>query len=746
MVLSKLSENVSYVEEKEISENDKGRNVSLFKISLYEVPIVIALGDVKYDFVKENILFCPVYIIVDESDKIYQIGVYEFFRDDYDNVQDSDGDINISILDGPLLYSFVTESYIKKCMQNEFLIQDNDRGDEEDDIEDEEDDIEEPVDSDDEDSKDEKTSTKSNIDAVGSSSSLLEELGIHGYEDDDDFLQKGESEREDKKIRKKYKKKPKNEASWIQSFMNNNNYTIQDNAGSGDCLFYTIVDAFASISITTSVDELREQLSTKVNDSLLTDYKQHYDMYKTELKKLMKNEKDNKKLRKKLAAQFKDFKTKAKKEKDVPTRKTILKQAKQVKEKYDTEKEKSNKIMEEIRNAKEMLSEFAWMKNINSVDSLKDKVKSCDFWADSWAINTMEELINTKIIVLSSDNYHNGLYNKVLSCGDMVSNAIEEKGYFKPKYYIIVEHTGNHYKLIGYKDVQIFRFHQIPWGVKDLIKKQCLSSSGKNIFHYIPKFAKEIGVTIIPEESKLSESKETPQESKIDSKNPQLEDNYREEEMSQTPTPEDSSLFDENVVFMFHSGSAHKPPGKGTGEKITKEKLIEYSDLAKIKHWRRTLSNFHMKKGEGDRVLPLFSLDGKNWASVEHYYHANKFKKNNPDYYNLFSIDSGSQIMDDPKKALGAGGKTGKIKGKKFRPNDVVMDEDFFENGNNEKVMEKAQMAKYSQDEDSRRVLLATKDAKLVHYIKSRKPADQRPPPVVFYDTMRIRHKLQKKI
>ena len=35
----------------------------------------------------------------------------------------------------------------------------------------------------------------------------------------------------------------------------------------------------------------------------------------------------------------------------------------------------------------------------------------------------------------------------------MVSNAIEEKGYFKPKYYIMVEHTGNHYKLIGYKDV-----------------------------------------------------------------------------------------------------------------------------------------------------------------------------------------------------------------------------------------------------------------------------------------------------
>ena len=173
--------------------------------------------------------------------------------------------------------------------------------------------------------------------------------------------------------------------------------------------------------------------------------------------------------------------------------------------------------------------------------------------------------------------------------------------------------------------------------------------------------------------------------------------------------------------------------------------MIEFNELAKTKNWRRVLSNFHTKSTDKERPEPLFTLDGKNWASVEHYYHANKFKKNNPDYYNLFSIDSGSQIMGDPRKALGAGGKTGKIKGKNFRPKDVVMDEDFFDNKNNEKVMEKGQMAKYKQDEISRKLLLATKDAKLIHYIKSRKPKGQRPEPQPFYDTMRIRHRLQKK-
>ena len=155
------------------------------------------------------------------------------------------------------------------------------------------------------------------------------------------------------------------------------------------------------------------------------------------------------------------------------------------------------------------------------------------------------------------------------------------------------------------------------------------------------------------------------------------------------------------------------------------------------------MSNFYTKPKEDGKVVPLFKLDGLNWAAVEHYYHGNKFKKNNSDYYKLFSINSGSQIMDDPKKALGAGGKTGKISGKKFRPTDIVIDEDFFDAKNNEKIMEKAQQAKYEQDELSKRVLLGTKDAKLVHYVASRKPKSERAPNVVFYDTMRIRNRLK---
>ena len=75
-------------------------------------------------------------------------------------------------------------------------------------------------------------------------------------------------------------------------------------------------------------------------------------------------------------------------------------------------------------------------------------MKTCDFWADIWAISTLEIGLNTKFIILSSDEYRRGNYGAVLRCGDFVPESIEKKKYFKPKYYVIIEHTGNHLSLI----------------------------------------------------------------------------------------------------------------------------------------------------------------------------------------------------------------------------------------------------------------------------------------------------------
>lgn len=754
MVLSKINEAVSYQETKTIHEDDKGRDVTMYKITLHNIPVVIALGKEQYTFIKNKIIFCPVYLVVDESDKIYQIGVYEFKSSKYENLIDEDGDLDISRINGPLLYSFVDKPYIKKCMTDEVLVSDEDSGDDTSLENDEEledlSDLEREIGSDDEDTNEDESlgERKSGLNPPPVLVELDIEKDREKYIDDDDFLRKGETEKDNKKEEKQFKNPKKSDSQWIELLMHNNNYNIIDNEGRGDCLFFTIRDAYKTIGVDANVNILRNKLADVVNQEQFDTYKEFFDNYEQEFKKIKKNQPKMKSQLKKLKKELKKKAKSAKAEKDGERKRRMLKEFKATKEIFKNKNEEIKRSKEELAQVMIDLEQWKWMKNIKNIDDLKSKIKTCDFWADVWAISTLEMVLNTKLIILSSDFYNKGKYNKILRCGDMVSTEIEKQGYFKPKYYIMVEHTGDHYKLIGYKDRQIFRFHQIPYGIKKMIVNTCMKSrTGKSLYNYIPKFAKLIGNTIIVP-TEVSKKTVLDLSKKVDTDNEIHEEGKDEEdevEMTPTPTPDDDNLFTDDVVFMFYSKSADKKPGRGNGESISAEKILEFNELAKMKNWRKTLSNFYMKpKRDGD-VQVLFELDGLKWASVEHYYHANKFKKNNPDYYMLFSIDSGSDIMDDPKKALGAGGKTGKVAGKKYRPKEVVMDEDFFDNKNNERIMEKGQQAKYEQNEMAKAVLLATKDAKLLHYVASRKPKDQRPPPVVFYDTMRIRDRLKKK-
>uniref|UniRef100_A0A6C0JCD7 NADAR domain-containing protein n=1 Tax=viral metagenome TaxID=1070528 RepID=A0A6C0JCD7_9ZZZZ len=775
MVLSKITNEISYQELKTIDENDKGRDVSMYEINLFNIPVVIALGEIKYTFVDQNILFVPVYLVVDTDNKIYQIGVYEFPSEKLENIKDEEGDLDISNIDGPLLYSFINKPYVEKCMKNENLVPDYDSGDEEGE---EEDDEEDEGDEEGDEGKSDSEEELEDIDDVDDDNAddddetseglknpppVLVELLIE--DDDDDFSEKGEQEKDEKKEKKKYKKSGNSESEWIEHYMNNNNYGIIDNPGHGDCFFYTIRDAFKSINIDGSVKKTREILTNKVDENVFNTYKEKFTMINKELKTLSDQIPKDKKRKAKLASDYNKLVKDAKGEKDIPTQKLKRTKAKQMRKKHKELSEELKAKERELKYAKNNYTDIKWFKNVKTKEQLISKMKTCDFWADIWAISTLEIGLNTKFIILSSDEYKRGNYGAVLRCGDFVPNSIEDKKYFKPKYYIILEHTGNHYKLITYKEKHIHRFHDIPFGMRRRIVEKCMKSKGKSLYNYIPKFAKMIGETI--EIPKKEDGEENKSEEKMDSPIIVVETETsieeEEEEVMQTPTPQDENLFNDDTVFYFREGSADKKPGKSIG-KTMHEKIKDedkFKDLEKIKDWRKVLSNMHYngadyvvrkEGGEDGEVEPLFELDGLKWASVEHYYHANKFKKNTPDYYKQFAIDSGSAFAFEPKKALGAGGKGGKVREKNpetkkvkiifSRPRDIVMDEDFFDGRNPELVMERAQQAKYEQDDLSKRVLLATKDAKLIHHIK---PRGAPRPSIVFYNTMRVRHKLKKK-
>lgn len=150
---------------------------------------------------------------------------------------------------------------------------------------------------------------------------------------------------------------------------------------------------------------------------------------------------------------------------------------------------------------------------------------------------------------------------------------------------------------------------------------------------------------------------------------------------------------------MFFSKSSDKPPGEGVDEELHSSPK-KYEELARVKNWRRMLSNFYSRK---------FELDGLQWISVENFYQASKFKKRNPKWYREFSLNSESKISKSPLLAKKAGGKTGGG----LRPKNIHIDPDFFTHKN--EVFYRAMLAKFSQNPDLKRVLLSTKDAQLLH-------------------------------
>ena len=668
MVKSKIDSGVSYPELKSVDSGDTKLEADLYQIEINGIDVMIAVGNAKNTFEDKNILYFPIYL-VKHNNKVIQIGIFEIKSSNYLSYLDDYNNLNIEMMNEPLIYSFATPEFLNKLrMEPEVPLQRV--------------------------KEDSESDTESVEEAAEEAAEYNEYYEIPKEREDIFVLTKGvplppllreETKKQAKDYREKYHQTPSD--TWIEKFMKNKNYNIVDNEGGGDCLFATIRDGFSSIAQQTSVNKLRKKLSHDATEKVFLNYKEQYDMYNASLIKDTQTIKE-------LEAQYLLLKQRFGEVIDRNEKKMVSNEAKSVKEQHD-------RLVEEKKVTAEILKEYKFMKGVDSLEAFKSKIKKCDFWADTWAISTLERILNIKFIIMSSDIYKNGDLKNVLQCGQLNDTILEQRGRFMPEFYIIIDHTGSHYRLIGYKKKMIFKFVEIPYDIKKMIAEKCLEKNA-GPFAIIPDFQK----------FKASQSKTVIKEAQY-------------EDLSEAKL---RGLYDDNIVLQFYSKSVGKPlPGKGSGEKIPNERLKEFSELATIPEWRKKLSNFWVQP---------FSLDNHQWASVEHYYQGAKFKKTFPDFYLSFSLDSGTDLSKDPAMAKAAGGKSGKFDGTRIRPIEVSADSDFF-GKRQSKEMYAAQYAKFTQNEDLKKLLLATNSAKLTHFVRGSLPE-------VFDELMLIRDKIRR--
>ena len=625
MVKSNLISTINYSETKKMSEQDELFDASVYDADFLGVPIVIAIGQMLNDHLDSNgVVHFPIYLINSDQSVECTIGVYELLSSEIQNTMDEDGDPDIGKMGDPLLFSsFVTKSFLEKYKNtassnpdDEKILNDDEKQEHEEPEELEEDEL------------DDEKPEEEELDDEKPEEEEQEEQKI---DKEDMMLSKLSPKSKFKELPQQTKHMAMEEASlyettklsgnkklsWIQQYLKSMDYSIVDNEGGGDCLFLSLKNGLERAGIQVSVEEMRKKLKNEATETLFRNYEKLYNDLKHEIDLKTQEIKNIVKMH----SQLKD---RLQKTKDGSTQRSIIQEAKDYEMQHRTH-------VKELKLAKQNIKEFTFMKGITTLEAFKAKIQTCDFWADSWAISTIERTLNIKIIILSSREFAHGRTDEVLQCGNLNDSVLEDKGVFNPSHYILVDYMGEHYKLITYKNRGALTFKELPIAIKDACVDKCMEKMG-GAYALIPDF-----VEYMKEKKKV----------------------MPEEDISR------SDLYDNNTVFQFYSKSKHVMPGKGSGEKLGGEGSEAYSKLSTIEDWRKMLSNFWIKE---------FTLDGMRWSSVEHYYQASKFKKENPDFYAAFSLDGqeqGQKVISDPyilqKLPLDAnlsksmGGKTGKV-------------------------------------------------------------------------------------
>ncbi len=609
MVASTINNKIKFAESFEIDDEDIGHTSDVYELDVFTKTISVILGKPKYTYADQNVVYLPIYAI--SRDKLLgKIGVFEISTPQLVKLY-RNGSIDLAKLSPPLMFSeyenterldtlnadpkyyhdmapAVKEDDLFQVLDDEFDLKHRQVLEEKENVD--EDDLEFRLMAKPEDISGEKRKAITKID-----SGIFTIMPTFAQP----AMLREETEKDAEQLRKSYR--PGSGNPWIQERMKNNGYSIEENEGSGDCFFAVIRDAYKQIGRETTVEKLRAVLANELTDEIFQEKRKlflEFDRQKKE-KEFQMSE-----LEKQLASLKKQVKSdkygKEETKKMIQEANQIVKQHLELKQ----ERKDIQKVMEEY---------VGVMKDINTLEDMRAHVQTQSFWADTWAITTLERVLNMKLIVMSEDVYNDGDKAGVLQCGES-DIKIQERGVFSPEFYIITSLGHNHYRLITYKHKGLLSFSEIPYDMKVLVVNKCMERSA-GPFYLIQEFRNfktRLGLA-----AELGE-----------------------------PVPYENAegLFDENIVFSFYPRAAKAPkPGLGDGEKISEEAKAQFVALAKIEEWRKKLDDTWDKS--------IITIDGHRWSSVEHYVEGAKYKKGFPDVYLMFSLDSGSELSADVKLA-----------------------------------------------------------------------------------------------
>lgn len=692
MVYSNINNTVFYKEDKTIDTEDIGYESTLFEMEIYGKKIFVVFGKIKYTFIQRNIVYAPVYLVVYDKVKT-QIGILEFTKNEVLDILDDDQDIMVDKINSPITFGFFDETFVDSYGSISKKVDDKDFSETKD-VELESEVIVDEIDEDETFLVKVKPSEKSQ--EIKASEKKLEK-GVFLIDKTIKLLPDLTEETIEiaKQQKNDFEGSPTD--NWLCTYFKNSFFEIHDVERNGDCFFGVIRDAFKQIGHITTVSKLRAILAKELTEDV---FNEHRELY-TDLAGTINEY--NRKLSIIKDTLEKDLNLRAKKAKNNKFElRSILNEISQLKITHKA-------LLQNKQSAQAMINEdVGEFKLIDTIEKFREFIQTSGFWANSWAISTLEKVLNVKFIILSERAYiENDLHN-VLICGEANLTHIEKKQ-FTPEHYITTTFSGNHYQLIEYKKKRIVKFFELSYYIKTLILNKCLEKNSGS-FYLINDF-KDLKTQI------------------------GIDDDENDDDGDEL---HNSELYDNNTVFTFYRNSNNtSKPGKGTNEKIPNDKRSQFIDLSKISNWRRKLDDTWSDAP--------FSIDNKKWLSVEHYYQSSKFKKHNPDFASLFSIDNiSSEIAKDVDLAMSAGSKNGransKAKGKfkekdtLLRPKNIDIDPDFY-GERSDQERELALVSKFEQNEDLKLLLLSTKNAKLIHYIHGA-PGEK--------DTllMNVRHKL----